>query len=172
MIWVLFDTKAILDSIIYIFPAYVANAAPVIFGGGAPLDLGKRFIDGKRIFGDHKTIRGLVSGIICGILAGILLSPFTSLSLMEDVRRAILLSIGAHLGDLLGSFIKRRISIPPGGSLPVMDQIGFLIFSLAITLPFYPLPLPCILFLVLVTLILHPLTNILAYLLKLKEKPY
>ena len=28
--------------IIYIFPAYAANGAPVLFGGGKPLDLGKK----------------------------------------------------------------------------------------------------------------------------------
>ena len=30
----------------FIFPAYCANAAPVIFGGGQPMDFGKRFFDG------------------------------------------------------------------------------------------------------------------------------
>ena len=46
--------------LLYILPAYVANGAPVIFGGGTPLDFGRK-LGGKPIFGNHKTIRGLIS---------------------------------------------------------------------------------------------------------------
>ncbi|MHA1713397.1 MAG: CDP-archaeol synthase, partial [Candidatus Ranarchaeia archaeon] len=46
----------------YIFPAYVANAIPVLAGGGLPIDLGKNFIDGQRILGDGKTYRGFAAG--------------------------------------------------------------------------------------------------------------
>ena len=58
--------------IIYIFPAYVANAVPVLFGKGArPIDFNKS-INGKRILGDNKTIRGTLSGIIAGIIVAYL----------------------------------------------------------------------------------------------------
>ncbi len=162
-----------IESIIYILPAYVANASPTVFGGGKPLDLGKNFIDGKRIFGDHKTIRGLLAGILCGILTGIFLLPFVpNASLIDNLKRSTLLSIGTHVGDLLGSFIKRRIDIPPGGSFPVIDQIGFLLTALFITIPFYPLPFTHILLLIVLTLVLHPATNLIAYLIGLKDRPY
>ena len=42
----------------YILPAYLANATPVLLGGGKPLDLGLKWLDGERLFGDHKTFRG------------------------------------------------------------------------------------------------------------------
>ena len=54
----------------YIFPAYCANGAPVLFGGGKPIDGGKMFRDGKPIFGPHKTIRGFIFGILIGTFVG------------------------------------------------------------------------------------------------------
>lgn len=36
-----------------------------------------------------------------------------------------MLSLGALIGDLTESFIKRRIGFPPGASLPVADQLDF-----------------------------------------------
>ncbi|MDK2383642.1 MAG: CDP-archaeol synthase, partial [Candidatus Korarchaeota archaeon] len=65
-------TILILKSLWYILPAYMANMSPVIFGGGRPLDMGKKFLDGRRILGDHKTIKGFASGILIGTLVGCL----------------------------------------------------------------------------------------------------
>jgi len=56
----------------FIFPAYCANAVPVIFGGGRPVDFGKIFLDGKPILGSHKTLRGFFSGLLVGTLVGFL----------------------------------------------------------------------------------------------------
>ena len=56
----------------FIFPAYCANAVPVIFGGGRPIDFGKIFLDGKPILGSHKTLRGFFSGLLVGTLVGFL----------------------------------------------------------------------------------------------------
>ena len=42
---------AITSAIWFILPAYFANAAPVVLGGGPPLDMGKKFLDGRRILG-------------------------------------------------------------------------------------------------------------------------
>ncbi|MHA1233890.1 MAG: CDP-archaeol synthase [Promethearchaeota archaeon] len=49
-------------SVLFIVPAYFSNAGMVIVGGGKPLDKGKLWRDGRRIFGDHKTVGGLVKG--------------------------------------------------------------------------------------------------------------
>jgi len=50
----------IFNALYYIFPAYCANGAPVLFGGGRPIDGGKKLGDGKPIFGSHKTIRNSI----------------------------------------------------------------------------------------------------------------
>ncbi len=159
---------ALLYPLIYIFPAYAANGAPVLFGGGKPLDLGRK-LRGKRIFGDHKTVRGTISSLACGVAVGLIEYPFFHFMLPV----AIMLAIGANFGDLLGSFAKRRLAMKPGRNFPVMDQYGFFAFALLFAFWLGHLPnLYGLLFLVALTGVLHPLTNIGAHRLKLKEVPW
>jgi CDP-2,3-bis-(O-geranylgeranyl)-sn-glycerol synthase len=55
-------------SLLFIFPAYISNAGMVLVGGGKPIDGGRNFRDGRRIFGDHKTWNGLIKGpLLIGI---------------------------------------------------------------------------------------------------------
>ncbi|MGC8699821.1 MAG: CDP-2,3-bis-(O-geranylgeranyl)-sn-glycerol synthase [Candidatus Micrarchaeia archaeon] len=154
--------------IIYILPAYVANGAPVIFGGGKPLDFGKK-IKGKPIFGPHKTIRGLVFGIASGIIVGAIESLFLPYMLILGIA----LSLGTHAGDLLGSFVKRRMGKKSGANMPIIDQYLFLVFALLFAYPFGNAPgILGIVFLFVLTGILHKLTNVLAHRAKLKEVPW
>ncbi len=152
-------TALIVKSLWYILPSYVANMSPVIFGGGKPLDMGKNFLDGKRLLGDHKTVKGFVSGILMGTLMGCLQGRSVA---------GFLLSLGAMLGDSFGSFIKRRMGIEAGGSAPLLDQEGFLIASILLAYPVEPLDLGSILFLIAVTPALHKGTNVIAHRLGLK----
>jgi len=163
--------SALLYPLIFIFPAYTANALPVIFGGGGPIDFNKKF-NGKRIFGDHKTIRGTLSGLIGGVLAGYLEMIIFGLSFMLAV--SVLLAIGALFGDILGSFIKRRMDMPSGHRVPIMDQYGFFIFALIFALPFlgdFPIWYGLLVIAVL-TGVFHVLANIIAHRLKLKKVPW
>jgi CDP-2,3-bis-(O-geranylgeranyl)-sn-glycerol synthase len=154
------DLSFILEAIWYILPSYFANMSPVLFGGGRPLDMGRSFRDGRRILGDHKTIRGFLSGIIVGTLVGFIqgrpLQGFT-------------LSLGAMVGDCFGSFIKRRIGLVEGQSAPLLDQEGFLIFSLIFTYPIEGLAIEPVIFLLIITPILHWGTNFLAHAIGIKE---
>ncbi|GAH00840.1 unnamed protein product, partial [marine sediment metagenome] len=59
-----------------VFPAYLTNAGMVLIGGGKPVDGGKNFIDGRRIFGPGKTWKGLIRG---PLLIGIPISAAISL---------------------------------------------------------------------------------------------
>jgi len=162
----LFDV--VLYPIMYIFPAYVANATPVLFGGGSSLDRGKKLF-GKRIFGDNKTIRGTLSGLVCGVLAGLIEYPFFNYMLAVGV----LLAMGAILGDLLGSFIKRRFDVRPSTSIPVLDQYLFFAVAMLLAYPLGHAPnVFGIAFLVALTGVLHVLTNMGAHKLKLKKVPW
>jgi len=150
-----------------IAPSYIANAIPVLFGGGRSLDFGKYFIDGKRIFGRNKTIKGF----ICGLTFGIVASIIGELILMKElIFLGILASLGSMLGDLFGSFIKRRLKIGSGSPLPLVDQLDFVIGALILTYPIYRFNFSIVAFMLLITPPIHIASNAMAYLLKLKKQ--
>jgi len=112
-----------------------------IFGGGRPIDRGRNFIDGRRILGDGKTVRGALGGILCGTLASLaevvvvnlFLAGFFTFSLnLLHALFGFVISVGAVSGDLLGAFIKRRLGLPRGASAPGLDQLGFIVVALAL----------------------------------------
>ncbi len=65
---VTYDLLWLAETIYIYLPAYIANATPVILGGGGSLDRGRNWVDGKPVFGDHKTIRGTLSGLAAGFI--------------------------------------------------------------------------------------------------------
>lgn len=154
--------------LLYILPAYIGNGAPILFGGGKPLDF-KRKINNKRLFGDNKTIRGTLFIMVGALAVGLAEYPLFHYMLPVSV----LLGIGTIVGDLIGSFIKRQMSLKPGRSLPVMDQYGFFIVAMLLALPLGHLPsIYGIAFLVVLTGLLHVLTNLGAHMLRLKSVPW
>ena len=155
-----------LSGLYIILPIYCANGAPVLFGGGRPIDGGKSLSDGQRILGDHKTIRGFASGLMAGIVVGAFESVFLSPSPMLI---ATLASLGALLGDLAGAFLKRRLKVKPGGPLPGIDQLDFVIGAILLVSTVSNLTLGTVSILILVTPPIHFLTNLGAYVLGLKS---
>jgi CDP-2,3-bis-(O-geranylgeranyl)-sn-glycerol synthase len=163
-----FIYNLIIYPILYIFPAYAANGAPVLFGGGVPLDFNMKW-RGKRIFGDNKTVMGTASALVVGVAAGCL----ESVAFPFMLKISIMLAIGAVFGDLLGSFIKRRLDYKSGHAFPLMDQFGFMVFALLFAFWLGHLPaLYGIAFIIVLTGVMHPLTNLGANKLKLKDVPW
>ena len=150
---------------IYIYlPAYLANAAPVIAGGGSPLDRGRIWRDGRPLLGGHKTLRGTISGIIVGTAVG--LFQMTPL-------RGFLLALGTIGGDLIISFLKRRLNLKPGAPFPVADQLGFITAAVVLaSLVPPPTPWERIVAIVVATIPIHFATNFFAWILKLKNHPW
>ena len=155
-----------LSALYIILPTYCANGAPVIFGGGRPIDLGRTLPDGQRILGDNKTFRGLISGIVAGTSVGLLCSYIFSINLMPIALPA---SIGALLGDMAAAFLKRRLHIRPGSALPGVDQLDFVVGSMLLVSLFSSISVVVALILLVVTPPIHFLTNVGAYLLGLKD---
>ena len=161
-------TTLLLEALLFIFPAYCANGTPVLAGGGLPMDLGKNFFDGKRIFGSNKTFRGFFFGLTIGILVGLV-----ELILFEYPPLFVILPpLGALLGDLSGAFLKRRLGISPGDLLPIVDQIDFVIGSLVFSIPISIISWELVLVVLILTPPIHLLTNFGAYKLGLKKHPW
>jgi CDP-2,3-bis-(O-geranylgeranyl)-sn-glycerol synthase len=167
--------------LLFILPAYVANATPVLFGGGIPVDFNRKFIDGERIFGDGKTWRGLLAGLCFGSVTGLLESQLCSLAVLPSslclnfTPLAFVLSLGTMAGDLAGSFIKRRMGMKRGYPSLILDQLSFLLFALLLSTPYLPggfLALDSLALLLALTYLLHVLSNILANRLGLKKVPW
>ncbi len=80
-----------------------------------PLDFGFVLRDGSRLFGAHKTWRGLVAGIVaCAVLGWALGTGWLV---------GVGVGAAALAGDALSSAIKRRLDRPPGSEIPGLDQV-------------------------------------------------
>lgn len=163
-------------------PAYIANPTAVVFGGGTPIDFGRKWKDGRRIFGDGKTFRGLLGGTACGIVTGLIQMQVTSLEFLGIFTfvSIITLSFGALLGDMIKSFFKRRLGYERGAKFPLVDQLDFVAGAWILTYAFEPawfwenfLAHPWIMVtVILLTPLLHRLTNIIGYYARLKKEPW
>lgn len=142
------DFKIIIQAIWLILPAYAANGAAVLVGGGKPIDSGKVWKDGRRILGDGKTWRGLFYGSLVGSIVGfsqavagkylelhgrnlLHLDYFEGFPLM--IPLVLSLCFGALLGDIVESFFKRRIGKERGEDWIPFDQLDFLIGALVLS---------------------------------------
>lgn len=117
----------------------VANGAPVLakrlLGDrlARPLDGGAIFIDGRPLFGPSKTIRGIVLALAATPLAAALMG----LSWQLGITVAGL----AVAGDLLSSFVKRRMGLPSSSMALGLDQIPESLLPLLGAWLFVPLSL-------------------------------
>ena len=158
----------IFEALTFIFPAYCANAVPVLAGGGLAMDLGKNFVDGKRVFGNNKTFRGFFFGLAVGVGVGLvewILFDYPFLF-------SLLTPMGALLGDLAAAFLKRRLGIAPGGLFPIVDQVDFVAGAIVFALPLAIVYWELVVAVLLITPPIHLLTNFGAYKLKLKKNPW
>ena len=158
-------TGLLTSALLFIGPAYFANAAPLVLGGGTPLDGGRRLADGQPIFGSHKTVRGVIAGVVVGTLIGIAESVVDSRLLIAG----FMIALGSVLGDLLGAFIKRRLKVKPGKSFPILDQLDFILGGVLLGYPFFQIGLISIVLVVVVTPPIHLATNYGAYRLGIKK---
>lgn len=158
----------------YYLPPMIANATPVLLRGHLAIDRGHLFLDRRPIFGKNKTWEGMIAGSVEAYIAGVCLGSILSNHSLP------LLSLGAGisalLGDLLGAFIKRRIGINPGDPAPLLDQLDF---ALMATVYYYvvgveevilnPTHVLAVLGLI---LLLHIVTNRVAYMIGLKQTKF
>ena len=157
------NPRLIINTIWLYLPAYFANAAPVALGGGPPLDGGEKWLDGKPFLGGHKTLRGCIVGVVMGLLIGVLQGSFYA---------GLTQGLGAILGDLVSSFLKRRWDFAPGEGFPLLDQLDFIVAAIILSQPYTRASLQEMLIILVVTVPIHYLMNYAAWLLKMKENPW
>lgn len=99
----------------------VANGTPIlakrIFGKrlATPVDGGLHLPDGRPLFGASKTLRGIVLSVVVTAL----LAPLLGFDWVIGAGFAA----ASMLGDLLSSFIKRRLGLAVHGQALGLDQI-------------------------------------------------
>ena len=178
---------ALVSALWIMLPAYVPNPAAVIFGGGPPIDRGATWSDGLRLFGDGKTIRGFTLGVLAGIAAGGVelwaqtLAGWTLNRYLLPIHTIITVctfAVGALLGDLAKSFVKRRIGKGQGEPWPVADQYDLVIGAFLLTFLAAPgwllqnVTLPILIWILVLTPVLHRITNIAGHHLGVKRVPW
>jgi len=162
----------------FILPAYAANGFPPLMRGKRPLDRG--FMLGKnRLLGNGKTVEGTIAALVFGFLIGILqlfvqnCYDVTQIGMFSmTIPLIILIVLGAIAGDIIGSFVKRRIGMERGAKFIGFDQLGFVIFAVIFAAPIIVLWWPSIIFLLLVTPLIHWIGNLIGYRAKVKQNPW
>jgi len=180
-------------------------ALPVIAGGAmhvaglrlgvlprlarVPLDGGVN-LRGRRLFGENKTLRGVVlmtgATMACAWLQALAAGPAAwarELTVVEFARLhplawGALLGLGYIAGELPNSLVKRQLDIAPGGRAPgrlgwlfwLVDQVdsmaGVLVFMAVVWVP----SLEMVAWLFLITIIVHPLVALVMFALGLKTR--
>ena len=167
-----------LSTFYVLLPMYVANMAPVIAKKLSWLPLGTPI--SKHWFGAHKTYKGFYTAYIAALVMLWIQRLLQKNGIFESIRLidyqvdniwfiAVLMGIGAMLGDTVKSFFKRRLGFKEGSAWIPFDQLDFLLGALLCLVPFYTLPLPVVLIAFPLTLVLHMLTNVVGYALGYKE---
>jgi len=150
--------------IIEFIPAYYAPlCAPVsrLMKKPHPIDRGIMFRD-KRLLGDGKTIEGTLVGIFAAVIVGYIL--------LNDWLLGLTFGIGAMLGDILNSFIKRQIGLKRGEHFLFFDELNFLFFPVLYAYFFLTITIVDIIVLVMFALALHFIFDRIALSLNVKNK--
>ncbi|VVB52733.1 CDP-archaeol synthase [uncultured archaeon] len=182
----------LIEALWFILPAYIANstapdvAALTRFRGKThPIDGEKKF-RGQRVFGEGKSWEGLIGGVLAGTIVGAIqmvvrpqaqaiftsnVSPAINLP-THSIELAFLLAFGALAGDIVGSFLKRRVGMPRGSPAPLLDQLDFVYGAVILSWLVSPIRLDYFGILAFITLPIHLISNIIAWRIKIKKEPW
>lgn len=174
----------------FFLPAGIANMMPIFAARwpiirqyDQPIDFGRHF-RGKRIFGDHKTWRGLIVGMIFSTITIALqvfavrhlgfLADFTSqvdYTTLSVLALGPIFGFGALAGDCAESFFKRQIGKKPGEGWFPFDQTDYIIGGAIATMPFVQLSLLQYAMLIIMWLVIHVVASYIGWLAGVKERP-
>jgi len=176
----------ILSSIYFFLPAYFTNLTPPLIKRAGlfnfldkPVDFGKKFL-GQPIFGKNKSWRGVIFGILVGFLVALIQGCLYQFLIIKKISIldyhqinlflfGFLISFGAVFGDLLFSFIKRRLKLEPGARFLPFDQTNYVIGAAIFLTPFFKINILVWITIFVLTFFLHIIVNRIGYLLKLHQ---
>ena len=174
----------ILQCFYFMLPAYFANMAPVIAKKinflKVPIDFGKE-INNKPILGKNKTFRGLFFGVLFAVIIAYIQSIFYDNNIFSELALTdysnwmflgLLLGFGAIFGDLVKSFVKRRLNYEPGKPFVPWDQTDFVIGAIIFVFPLVKLSINKIIIIIILSFILHIIVNHSAYYLKIRNEKW
>lgn len=180
---------ALLSAIWFFGPAGYANGMPVYASKISwlkkydyPMDFHKTF-RGQRIFGSHKTWRGLIFAFLATIpviWAQVYLYnhsqfirdiSYFDYSSVNIIWLSFLFAFGALGADAIRSFCKRQAGVKPGETWFPFDQLDYVIGGLLATSLVVHLSPAEYLIVGVTFFLLHPAATSLGYLLHIREKP-
>jgi len=148
----------------------IANGSPVIATRimgrhlSAPIDFGRNLLDRRRLFGPTKTIRGLVSSIaLTSLAANIIGLP---------LGVGTLIALTSMAGDLLSSFIKRRMGMNPSSMAIGLDQLPEALIPALLAIQLLGLTMTDVVLTVFLFFIGEIAVSRLLYRLRIRDKPY
>ena len=134
-----FLAETIVKMYVTLLPAIIAGVLVMVWcktkimkPAMKPMDMGKNFCDGKRIFGDNKTWKGFFGYVFFNMIItplwGFVCSAggFNDLNFfyidhpnkfLFNILIGILIGLGYALFELPNSFLKRRLDITPGKTI-------------------------------------------------------
>ena len=191
--------KTILMMYVTLLPVIVSGVAnmawcrsDILKAAKRPLDNGKCFFDGKRIFGDNKTWKGVIGYVVFNAVFCVIWGMICKAASMEsldffyvnrentaayNVMIGMLLGLAYSVFELPNSFMKRRLGITPGKTVNgfykaffvFLDQADSIFGCALVVWMFYDLGIWIYLLYVLIGAVTHIVFNMLLYLAK-KQK--
>jgi len=148
----------------------VANGAPVLIRkilgdiASCPLDAGKTLRDGSPVLGRSKTWRGIFSSVFFTIIVAYILG--------YDFIFGLVVAVLAMAGDLLSSFIKRRLKMQPSQMAPFLDQIPESLFPALYMMLVLSLRWQDVALVIMAFVVLEYVLSKILYRLGIRQRPY
>lgn len=148
----------------------IANGAPIVIrvllnnGFNLSVDFGCKLQDNNPIFGPSKTWRG--------ISAALMTTPIAAWMIGYSFEIGFMIAVYAIVGDLLSSFIKRRLAMKPSSQAPLLDQVPESLFPAVMMMHVFKLEISSVILLVLLFINIEWLVSHVFYRWGLRKKPY
>ncbi len=148
----------------------IANGTPILsrrlFNDkfNLAIDFGLKLADNNPLFGTSKTWRGAISSLITTAAFSWLLG--------YPAITGLLIAAFAIVGDLLSSFIKRRMAMESSSMAPLLDQVPESLLPAIMTMHTFNLTITSIILIVLIFIIIELVLSHILYKYGIRKRPY